>query len=122
LTNTTRREVVTAYERQAIILTEHALLDDSGDKEGTAEPKADAKEGRVAALVSLGATAQTDTLPADPKVRALYEERRALERRVESLRLMKDSMESQRYTDELEKLVTELALKTRQIRELEGKK
>ena len=117
-----RREVATAYERQGIILTEHALLDDSGDKEGTAEPKADGKEGRVAALVSLGATSQDDTLPADPKVRALYEERRALERRVESLRLMKDSMEPQKYSDELEKLVTELALKTRQIREIEGKK
>jgi hypothetical protein len=117
-----RREVVTAYERQGIMLIEHALLDDSGDKEGTAEPKADGKEGRVAALMSLGAASQADILPADPKVRALYEERRALERRVESLRLMKDSMDAQRYTDELEKLVTELALKTRQIREAEGKK
>ena len=31
-----RREVATAYERQGIMLIEHALLDDSGDKEGTA--------------------------------------------------------------------------------------
>jgi hypothetical protein len=117
-----RREVATAYERQGIMLTEHALLDDSGDKEGSDKPTADGKEGRVAALVSIGAAAQSDSLPADPKVRALYEERRALERRVESLRLMKDSMEPQRYADELEKVVTELALKTRQIREIEGKK
>jgi Peptidase C13 family len=116
-----RREVATAYERQGVILTEHALLDDSGGKEGSAQPAADGKEGKVAGLLSLGSV-QTDTLPADPKVRALYEERRALERKVESLRLMKDSMEPQRYTDELEKLVTELALKTRQIREVEGKK
>ena len=55
-------------------------------------------------------------------LRALYEERRALERRVESLRLMKDSMDPQRYAAELEKVVTELALKTRQIREAEGRK
>jgi hypothetical protein len=117
-----RREVATAYERQGIILTEHALLDDSGDKEGSAQPTADGKEGRVAALLSLGSAEQGDALPADPKVRALYEERRALERRVESLRLMKDSMEPARYAAELEKVVTELALKTRQIREAEGKK
>jgi hypothetical protein len=112
-----RREVATAYERQGIILTEHALLDDSGDKEGTAQPTADGKEGRVAALLSLGAAGHGEALPDDPKLRALYEERRALERRVESLRLMKDSMDPQRYAGELEKLLTDLALKSRQIRE-----
>jgi hypothetical protein len=117
-----RREVAAAYERQGIILTEHALLDDTGDKEGSAEPAADGKEGRVAALMALGTAGQDASLPADPQVRALYEERRALERRVESLRLMKDSMDPQRYSAELEKVVTELALKTRQIRETEDKK
>ncbi len=116
-----RREVVTAYERQGIILTEHALLDDSGDQEGTAEPAADGKEGRVAALLSLGSAAQDQALPSDPALRALHEERRALERRVESLRLMKDSMEPARYAADLEKVVTELALKTRQIRDMEKK-
>ena len=116
-----RREVATAYERQGILLTEHALLDDSGDKEGTAQPTADGKEGRIAALLSLGAPGQGDPLPADPEVRGLYEERRALERRVESLRLMKDSMAADRYAAELEKVVTDLALKTRQIREREKK-
>jgi hypothetical protein len=117
-----RREVATAYERQGIILTEHALLEDNGDKEGTDKPTADGKEGRVAAMVSLGTTTAADALPSDPAVRPLYEERRALERRVESLKLMKDSMDAQRYAGELEKLLTELALKTRQIREAEGKK
>ena len=116
-----RREVATAYERQGIILTEHALLDDTGDKQGTDKPAPDGKEGRVAAILALG-TGQADALPADPKLRGLYEERRALERRVESLRLMKDSMDPQRYAADLEKVVTELALKSRQIREAEGKK
>jgi hypothetical protein len=35
---------------------------------------------------------------------------------------MKDSMDPQRYAADLEKVVTELALKSRQIREAEGKK
>jgi hypothetical protein len=51
----------------------------------------------------------------------LHLERRELERRVESLRLLKDSMEPARYTSELEKLVTAVALKTREIRAVEGK-
>ena len=101
---------------------EHALLDDSGDKEGTATPTVDGKEGRVAALMSLGTAGQGDPLPSDPKLRALHEERRALERRVESLRLMKVSMDAQKYTAELEQLVTDLALKTREIRAAEGRK
>jgi hypothetical protein len=117
-----RREVASAYERQGIMLTEHALLDDSGGKQGTAQPAANGKDGRVAALLSLGTSGGSEALPGDPRLRALYEERRALERGVESLRLMKDSMDPQRYAAELEKVVTELALKTRQIRESEGKK
>ena len=60
----------------------------------------------MAAVLSLG-VAGDDGLPTDPKLRALYVERRELERRVESLRLLKDSMEPARYTCELEKLVTD---------------
>lgn len=44
-----------------------------------------------------------------------------MERRVESLRLLKDSMDPARYSSELEKLVTDIALKTREIRAAEGK-
>ncbi len=117
-----RREVATAYEHEGIMLTEHALLDDAGDKEGTAQPAADGKQGRVASILSLGATTGAgEATISDPKLRALYDERRALERRVESLRLLKDSMEPQRYAAELEKALTELALKSRQIREAGGK-
>lgn len=119
--NHARREVATAYEREGIMLTEHALLDDTGDGEGTAQPAADAKEGRVASILSLGTAASDQTVPSDPKLRALHDEQRALERRVESLRLLKDSMEPQRYASELEKALTELALKSRQIRAAGGK-
>jgi hypothetical protein len=115
-----KREVTRAYEREGLLATEHALLDDNGDKEGTADPAAMGKEGKVAAVISLGAT-DAAGLPADPKLRALYIERRDMERRVEALRLLKDSMDPARYTSELEKLVTDIALKTREIRAAEGK-
>ena len=120
--NHARREVGGAYEREGIMLTEHALLDDTGDKEGTAAPAADGKEGRVAAILSLGSTAPAAAAPADPRLRALHDERRALERRVESLRLLKDSMEPQRYASELEKALTALALKSREVRDAGGVK
>jgi len=115
-----KREVATAYEREGIMLTEHALLNDSGG-EGVANPAADGKQGKVAALLSLGSATATDPLPADPKLRALYLGRRDLERHIEALKLLKGSMPADRYTSELEKLATDLALKTRAIRELEKK-
>ena len=115
-----KREVATAYEREGIMSTEHALLNDSGG-EGIPNPSADGKKGKVAAVLSLGSVAATDPLPADPKLRALYLERRDLERRIEALKLLKGSMPAERYAGELEKMATDLALKTRQIRELEKK-
>jgi len=114
--------VARAYEQEGIMLTEHPLLDDSGEGKGVADPKADGKVGRVAAILSLGTPQSADATPADPKLRGLYEERRDLERRVEGLKLMKSGMEPSRYASELEKLLTELAVKSKEIRDLEGKK
>ena len=115
-----KAEVTRAYEREGLLATEHPLLDDDGDKKGSAEPTPTGADGKVAAVLSLG-DASDDGLPADPKLRALHLERRELERRVESLRLLKDSMDPARYTSELEKLATAVALKTREIRAAEGK-
>jgi hypothetical protein len=114
-----KAEVGRAYEREGLLATEHPMLDDDGDKKGSAEPSPTAGDGKVAAVLSLG-DASNDGLPSDPKLRALHLERREMERRVEALRLLKDSMDPTRYTSELEKLVTAIALKTREIRAAEG--
>ena len=110
-----------AYEQAGTMLTEHPLLDDSGDKQGSPDPKPDGKNGRIAAVLSLGTPTAAAALPEDPKVRVLYEERRDLERRVEGLKLMKTGMDPDRYASELEKLLTALALKSQQIKAAEGK-
>jgi hypothetical protein len=115
-----RAEVTRAYEREGLLATEHAMLDDNGDKAGSQTPSPTGADGKLAAGLSLGSAADAAPLPADPKLRALYLERRDLERRVESLRLLKDSMPPAKYASELERLVTDLALKTREIRNLEG--
>jgi hypothetical protein len=99
-------EVARAYEREGLLATEHALLDD---------------RGKAAATLALGNAEGASGLPADPKLRALHEERREIERRLESLKLLKSGMAQDRYLAELEKLATALARKTREIREAEGK-
>ena len=115
-----KNEVARAYEQEGLLATEHALLDDNGDKKGSPDPTPTGSEGRLAAALSLGSAADAVPLPENPTLRALYLERRELERRVEALRLLKDSLTPARYASELERRVTDLALKTREIRTLEG--
>lgn len=99
------REVTRAYERLGLLATEHSVIDDAGKLAGT---------------FALG-TAGAGEMPSDPKLRALYIERREMEQRVEALKVLKSSMEPARYAAELERLVTDLARKGREIRQAEGK-
>jgi len=103
-------KVKEAYEKDGNLLSEHATLDDGN-------------EGKFAATQFLSPRgARASAASADPAMRALLEQRDALEEEVAALRLKKDSMEAARYEQDLEKLLTDLALKTRAIRELEAKK
>ena len=116
-----RKTVAASYQREGLLPTEHAVLDDNGDKEGSMEPGREAKDGQSAAVLAIGSLRQ-QALPADEKVRALYAERSQIERRIEALKLLKSGMDPAKYESELEKLATDLALKTRQIRAAEGGK
>jgi hypothetical protein len=124
--NYAKAETARAYESKGLLSTEHALLDDNGDKEGSQTPGVAGKDGkispdgRVANILSFGASGAG--LPSDPKLRALYIERQAYERELENLRLMKESMPAEKYQAELERVATALALKAREIRALEGQK
>lgn len=115
-----KRAVAATYQREGLLPTEHSVLDDNGDHQGSMEPGRQAKDGQSAAVLSLGSMRQ-QALPADQKVRALYVERSQIERQIDSLKLLKSGMDPEKYAAELEKLATELALKSRQIREAEGK-
>lgn len=99
-----QKQVEASFQREGVMQTEHATIDDTSR----------------AALVSLG-SAHSAALPADPKLRPLYVERQQLEQRIESLKLLKSSMDPDKYAAELERLATELAEKSRQIRQAEGK-
>jgi hypothetical protein len=117
------------YDDQSRLQTEHAQLDDNGDKKGTAEP-----DMRVAAADSDGAVARrtflgvggTATLASaaganDPRLAALYKERFAIEARIDDLKKRKSTLSADAYDDALENLLVDLALKARAIRVLEGR-
>ena len=121
--NYARREVARTYESDGRLLTEHAILDDNGDGEGSAEPDLQTADGGLARTLFLAAgpirRAAAAAAGSDPALRALYDERQALEERLEALKLLKDGMDLARYEQELETLLVALALKSRAIRETE---
>lgn len=116
------------YDDQSRLQTEHAQLDDNGDKAGTAEPDARVasadSDGAVARRTFLGGGAATLASAAganDPRLAALYKERFAIEARIDDLKKRKATLSADAYDDALENLLVELALKAREIRALEGR-
>ena len=71
--------------------------------------------GRLLAVRGIGIDAAADFL--QPTLRALLEQRDALERQVAELRLRKESMEPARYDQEVEKLLTDLKQRIRDVRQ-----
>jgi hypothetical protein len=106
-----KTRVTATYEQGGNILTEHATLDDGAS-------------GKLASTLFLAPerSRTAEMASADPALRVLVEQRDALERQVAELKLTKDSVAPAAYDEQLEKLLTDLALKTRAIREIEAKK
>lgn len=118
-----RREVTRRYEDSNRLLTEHALLDDNGDGEGSTEPDAAAADGAFARTIFLDrrGVMSMDATSGDSVLVALYDEKRELEARIAELTNLKSQMEQTVYEMELETLLVELALKSREIRAREGR-
>ncbi|HUF25497.1 MAG TPA: hypothetical protein VMM18_00850 [Gemmatimonadaceae bacterium] len=116
-----RREVARTYEEEGALLTEHAQLDDDGDGTGTAAPDGLSGDGRLARAFHLNSTARV-IAGADPRLRALYEEKQAIETRLDELRRRKDSLSAADYEQRLEDLLVALAEKNLAIRELEARR
>ncbi len=113
------REVEREYEGRNLILTEHAILDDNGDGEGSRDLEADGGDGALAATIFLGAGAGGGGAVSS-ELRALHEEKAAIESRIADLRRIKAQLPVERYENELEELLIELALKNREIRAAGG--
>lgn len=112
-----QREVERYYRQAGQIRTEHALLDDNGDGEGTLEPagigSSEPGDGRLASLMLLGEAplpgARTE------ETRQLAERRGEIERRIDELRLQRESLDEEVYLSELQDLMVELALVDRDL-------
>ncbi len=119
-----RREVQRSYEAQQALLTEHAVFDDNGDGRGSVDAAAGG-DGATARLTFLGRGAVVAGAEApegaSPQLRALYEQKRDLEHRIDALKAAKATMDPDAYQKQLEDLLLDLAQKSEEIRKLEGK-
>jgi hypothetical protein len=107
-----KAKVVQAFQQKGLLLTEHAVMEDGG-------------EGRLASALFLGIGRADGALAvdlSDPAMKALSDEREALDQQIAALRLKKNTIDESQYDAQLEKLLTDLALKTKAIRDLQAKK
>ncbi len=107
-----KNKAVATYTKAGTILTEHATLDDS-------------REGKFAATLYLDserARMEKTAQVADPKLRALLQDQQALQTEIDALKLKKDQMPAAEYDAQMEKLLTDMAIKARAIRDIQGAK
>ena len=106
------------------MLTEHALLEDNGDGEGSLEPDPEVGDGAVARAFFLAPATLTLEEAAraadDPELARLYRERSVWEERIQAHRARRAEMDPEAYTAELERLLLELARVSQEIRRRGG--
>lgn len=113
-----KREVARAYETDTRLPTEHAMLDDDGDRRGSAEPDPRAGDGSLARRFIIGgATTATAAAATTAGGSELVAKKTRLEAQVDSLRRRKETMAADAYERELERLLVELAQVSQTIRE-----
>ncbi|HXK60990.1 MAG TPA: hypothetical protein PLP42_13960 [Acidobacteriota bacterium] len=118
-----QKKVAQYYEERQKLATEHPLLEDDGNGQGSAIPSPKTGDGLLAATLSLtrpsaGTSASSSSSPADKQLQALLATKRKLESDIQALKYKKPSMEEAEYQKDLERLLLELARTDRQIRSL----
>jgi hypothetical protein len=107
------------YKTEGQIATEHPQISVNG-----APPTAAAVQEKDIPVMARVTSFQVDrpVVVADARLQALYNERKDIEQKIETLRINKSSMSEADYEKALEDLTLQLAQKNQQIREQEKKK
>src|SRR4051812_15176536 len=107
-----KSKVVQAFQQKGLLLTEHAVMEDGGG-------------GGLASTLFLGTGRADAALAADlsdPVMKKLVDEKDAIDQQIAALRSKKAAIDEAQYESQLEKLLTELALKTKAIRDRQAQK
>ena len=109
----TSKGVAAHFERQGLLATERALLDDTGDGAGI-EAVGTGEDGALARATYLERDAAA--VDADPELTELLARRRSLEEQAERLKQRKSTMPIETWEREFEALMIDLARVSRRIR------
>ncbi|HVS65121.1 MAG TPA: hypothetical protein VMT85_16645 [Thermoanaerobaculia bacterium] len=113
------REVERYYENEKLLRTEHAVLDDNGDGQGSLQPEAlggedGSSDGLLAARIFLGGRTEQDV---PEELRGVAARRAELAAQLDELRRQKASLSEEVYNQELQRLLLEIARLDAQLRE-----
>jgi len=109
----TSKGVAAHFERQGLLATERALLDDTGDGTGI-EAAGTGTDGALARATYL--ERDVAAVDADPELAELVARRRSLEEQAERLKQQKPTMPLESWEREFETLMIDLARVSRRIR------
>lgn len=110
-------KVKNAFDGKGQLATERALLDDTGAGVGLEyQSKENTRDGQVAQITYLAPEVPAGLAAANPELATLLRRRADLENRLTLLKAGKESMQPERYEDELERILLEIARIDRQRR------
>jgi len=97
------------YESQKRLATEHAIIEDTGKKEGVRAPSTENGEGLLATNFVLLRLGSAQKAANDPSKRALLDKKEELERKIDTLKYQKAAMSAEDYKTQLSGALVELA-------------
>src|SRR6202035_3825483 len=103
------RKTAAFYESQKRLATEHAIIEDTGKKEGVRAPSTENGEGLLATNFVLLRLGSAQKAANDPAKRALLEKKEELERKIDTLKYQKAAMSAEDYKSQLSSALVELA-------------
>ncbi len=114
-----RREVRRSFETEKRLPTEHALLDDNGDGTGSLDPGEFKADGALANRTYLQQPPSQET-GASSTLITMLQRKQSIEQSISELKMRRDSLAPEKYYAELEILLVDLALLSREIRAQDG--
>jgi hypothetical protein len=97
------------YETQKRLATEHPMLEDTGQSDGTRKPSPENGEGRIASQIALLHLGATQVAANTPEKKALLARREELEQQIDTLKYEKAATPPEEYKKQLQILLLELA-------------
>ncbi len=104
-----QRKTAAYFESEKLLATEHSLFTDTGSKNGVRDPKAENKQGLLAAAYPVLRPPVQSAQAAAPEKQKLVTRKEGIEAKIDRLKYQKSSLPDAEYKQQLTELLLELA-------------